>query len=194
MSNQLISSQIHDLQGTCGKQTDLSDKKKKSNSLPLMSHRAATDAKQHRRSTSNLSDAGGQFFSQFSSKYSSQLIDKFIRSELLNSSYYSQKCQSGYSTPLYSNQVSDLRGFDSLQGSYRNHGDGEIYEIVQVKHPGSKYSYEEQASCKTIHHQKVKERSPQPMLDTHTSDNYPAHRGRGVGFRSQKQSIAPVST
>ncbi|XP_041632711.1 uncharacterized protein [Drosophila kikkawai] len=177
MFSQLIGSQLQDMHATSVEQSYLSDQQKKTNSLPHIRHKTEVDAKQHRRSTSNLSDAGGKFFSQLSSKYSSQLIDKFIRSELLNSSYDSLKFQKGNSTPLYSNlQVPALGGFDCLQGSYRTHGDGEIYEVVQVKQPERKSSYEGQAFSKAIHHRNLKELRPLTTLNTHTSDDYPEQK------------------
>ncbi|KAH8251515.1 hypothetical protein KR038_011888 [Drosophila bunnanda] len=157
---------LPDLQAT-------SDQQKKTNSLPHISHKASVDTKQHRRSTSNLSDAGGKFFSQLSSKYSSQLIDKFIRSELLNNSYDSLKCQKGNSSQLYSNlQVSVRGGFDCLQGSYRTHGEGEIYEVVQVKQPGRKKNCEAQTLSKPTQRQNLKELTPLKTLNSHTSDDY----------------------
>ncbi|KAH8292769.1 hypothetical protein KR054_000801 [Drosophila jambulina] len=177
MFSQPVSSQMHDLQATFVEQLYLSDQQKKTNSLPHISHKKAVDAKQHRRSTSNLSDAGGKFFSQLSSKYSNQLIDKFIRGELLNSSYDSLKCQKRNNTPLHSSlQVSTRGGFDCLQGSYRANGDGEIYEVVQIKQTGGKNSCEGQTLGKAIPHQNLKKLSPLTTLSTHTSDYYPARK------------------
>ncbi|XP_020809432.1 uncharacterized protein LOC110185089 isoform X1 [Drosophila serrata] len=184
MFSQLISSQMHDLQATL-------DQQKKTNSLPHISQKAAVDVKQHRRSTSNLSDTGSKFFCQLSSKYSSQLIDKFIRSELLNSSYDSLICQKGNSSQLYSNlQESARGGFDCLHGSYRTHGDGEIYEVVQGKQPGRKTSCEGQTLSKAIRHQNLKKLSPLDSLSTHTSDDYPARKqSMNPGTDNKSQSL-----
>ncbi|KAH8236080.1 hypothetical protein KR032_007795 [Drosophila birchii] len=191
MFSQLISSQMHDLPATSVDKSYLPNQHKKTNSLPHISHKTAVDAKAHRRSTSNLSEAGSKFFSQFSSKYSSQLIEKFIRSELLNSSYDSLRCQKGNGIPLYSNlQVSARGGFDCLQGSYRNNDDGETYEIVQVNRSGKIKSCGRQALSKEIHHQNLMERNPLTTLNTGIPVNYPARKpSMDTNTVNQSQSL-----
>lgn len=154
MFSLLSSSQIYGLPQTTTTSTteqttspDDSSGQKKSNSLPHKNHKPQQSAAAHRRSTSSLSDTGGKFFANLSSKSPSQFIEKFIRSELLNG-YDTLKCQAGggkspadkdkssaESSPLYSNLQADWGSFNCLQGSYRSHGDSEFYEAVQIKTP-----------------------------------------------------------
>ncbi|EDW12079.1 uncharacterized protein LOC6576649 isoform X1 [Drosophila mojavensis] len=154
MFSLLSSSQIYGLPQTTTTSTteqttspDDSSGQKKSNSLPHKNHKPQQSAAAHRRSTSSLSDTGGKFFANLSSKSPSQFIEKFIRSELLNG-YDTLKCQAGggkspadkdkssaESSPLYSNLQADWGSFNCLQGSYRSHGDREFYEAVQIKTP-----------------------------------------------------------
>ncbi|KAH8400627.1 hypothetical protein KR222_009151 [Zaprionus bogoriensis] len=186
---------------------------KKSNSLPHKQQQQQSAASSHRRSTSSLSDTGGKFFANLSAKSPSQFIEKFIRNELLNG-YDTLKCQAGGrggksptdrdkdkstadSGPLYSNLQTDWGGFSCLQGSYRSHGDGELYEAVRVKSPRSNESSHNKinmpskstSGAATLqHYQKLPEPGLEVEYNTQAAGHTPACKKLGFGKRPQKQN------
>lgn len=118
-------------------------------------------AKGHQRTSSSVSDSGGgvgggggngtsgKFLSNLTSKSPTNFLEKFLKSDLLNTydslknyrnSFPSNNSQSKrYSDPLNNGHVHHhpegfVNSFNCLHGSYRHSFDGEFYEKTDVKH------------------------------------------------------------
>lgn len=118
-------------------------------------------AKGHQRTSSSVSDSGGgsgggggngtsgKFLSNLTSKSPTNFLEKFLKSDLLNTydslknyrnSFPSNNSQNKrYSDPLNNGHVHHhpegfVNSFNCLHGSYRHSFDGEFYEKTDIKH------------------------------------------------------------